>query len=186
MSIRFKFLTIIILLLSCQNIFATDTTVISLPAFANQSPGADFLWGSADDETDLATQFPGEVGLNTIGGAGFSIDSIGGRTYNGIGTAVNSAVNGVTMSGEEYQFNTLSNGIEFQAFMDGVGGTQTRATNPTGAGKTFLNNTYSYNNVINIDTFGNTIVYNSTSAWWINNGEDIYKKNPLSPQPNER
>ena len=162
----------IFLIFASQFAYADVTgTYINLPALVNQSPGPDFFWGSADDETDLAAQFPGVLGLNTLGAASFGIDSLGGRSYSGSGTIANNFVPGVTMPGEAFQATTLNLGNEFQGFADGVVTTTSRASNPNGELKAFLTNTFTYS-VTNVDSIGNALTATSNASWWINNGDD--------------
>ena len=150
-----------------------NATILNLPVFVNQSPGPDFLWGSADDENDLAGLFPGVLGLNTIGGAGFTIDANGGRSYAGIGTLSGNAdtLNPLGTFGVATQGITLSNSIEFQGFLNGVVGSQSRSSNPNGTITYLADHTYSYS-FTNVSSVGDTIAATSNTSWWINNGEN--------------
>ena len=149
---------------------ANPSTFVAIPeAFGNMSPGPDFLWGTADDVTDLATANPGVTeDLNDIGGAGITFTSDGLTIFSANGTAEDDG--STFMFGVPLPTSTITFTSEYLGNPFGVDCILTLGPSQSSSVTFFEDNTYAASGE-RTDNFGQESTF-TTTGFWINNGDD--------------
>lgn len=164
---------------SAETLMLLNDSLLQSAVFANKSPGADFLWGTADDVTFM----PG-TGTNTIGGAGRNViiadpnlTGVGGTSLVGFQTWYGSGTVDFTPPSTQFGTSTV-NSVNFQGELSIVGGSfgLTQTAGQASSSTTFSNNTWTVSGERTFtDGTGRTLTFvqsTSDDSTYLVNGQD--------------